>query len=209
MASGQRPTRGAYRLRTVAGAEHGVCAMRGAQDDSADRMRHPQGVTRLHTPSRPAAAGPRPLVGRTLPSADPARPVRYRGTSPSLDPRCDGAGAAVSDDATGLTQRELLMEVRNDIRGLGATSTRSPAIGPTRSSAGHPCSGWPTRSPSTRPPLDPGPPGGIPARDANPAGGGCRGAGHGAASRLVDFRFEDVIITSSAAVTPRASRSSS
>jgi len=30
-------------------------------------------------------------------------------------------GAAVSDDATGLTQRELLMEMREDIKGLKAT----------------------------------------------------------------------------------------
>jgi hypothetical protein len=28
-------------------------------------------------------------------------------------------GAAVSDDAMGLTQRELLMEMREDIKGLG------------------------------------------------------------------------------------------
>jgi len=30
-------------------------------------------------------------------------------------------GAAVSDDAMGLTQRELLMEMREDIKGLKAT----------------------------------------------------------------------------------------
>jgi hypothetical protein len=35
-------------------------------------------------------------------------------------------GAAVSDDAMGRMQRKLLMEMREDIQGLKAPSTRSP-----------------------------------------------------------------------------------
>ena len=54
-------------------------------------------------------------------------------------------GAAVSDDAMGLTQRELLMEMREDIKGLKATVdaiAKDQALGVERRAA---CSGAPTR----------------------------------------------------------------
>ena len=78
----------------------------------------------LLAPSRPAAAGPRLLVGRTIPCADPARPVRYRGNSPAptRDAMAPPEVAAMTDDAMGLTQRDLLRERREDIRSLKATA---------------------------------------------------------------------------------------
>ena len=74
-------------------------------------------MIRVHAPSRTVAAGPRLLVGRTLPSADPARPsdIGAPPPAPARDAMAPPDGAAVSDDAMGLTQRELLMEMREDI----------------------------------------------------------------------------------------------
>ncbi len=44
-------------------------------------------------------------------------------------------------DVVGITQRELLMEMRDDVRALRAAGTRWPAIRRSRSSVGRPCSG--------------------------------------------------------------------
>ena len=70
----------------------------------------------------PAAAGHALLVGRTLPSADPAAGLRDGRHLLLPDERDSTAApdvAAAGDDA-GLTQRELLMELREDIKGLRA-----------------------------------------------------------------------------------------
>ena len=70
----------------------------------------------------PAAAGHALMVGRTLPSADPAAGLRDGRHLLLPDERDSTAApdvAAAGDDA-GLTQRELLMELREDIKGLRA-----------------------------------------------------------------------------------------
>jgi len=62
------------------------------------------------------SAAPSPVPTRPAPSDIGAPPP-----APTRDAMAPPDGAAVSDDAMGLTQRELLMEMREDIKGLKAT----------------------------------------------------------------------------------------
>ena len=62
------------------------------------------------------SAAPSPVPTRPAPSDIGAPPP-----TPTRDAMAPPDGAAVSDDAMGLTQRELLMEMREDIKGLKAT----------------------------------------------------------------------------------------
>ena len=62
------------------------------------------------------SAAPSPVPTRPAPSDIGAPPP-----PPTRDAMAPPDGAAVSDDAMGLTQRELLMEMREDIKGLKAT----------------------------------------------------------------------------------------
>ena len=62
------------------------------------------------------SAAPSPVPTRPAPSDIGAPPP-----APTRDAMAPPDGAAVSDVAMGLTQRELLMGVREDIKGLKAT----------------------------------------------------------------------------------------
>lgn len=62
------------------------------------------------------SAAPSPVPTRPAPSDIGAPPP-----APTRDAMAPPDGAAVSDDAMGLTQRELPMEMREDIKGLKVT----------------------------------------------------------------------------------------
>jgi hypothetical protein len=80
-------------------------------------------VVRLPAPIRPAAAGPRLLVAAPSPVPTRSAPsdIGAPPPAPTHDAMAPPDGAAVSDDAMVLTQRKLLMEMREDIKGLKTT----------------------------------------------------------------------------------------
>ncbi len=66
-----------------------------------------------------------PAYWSAAPSIVPTRPapsgIGAPPPAPTRDAMAPPDGAAVSDDAMGLTQRDLLMEMREDIKGLKTT----------------------------------------------------------------------------------------